>query len=335
MKKIAFKIWVIVCFCMMSMTASAQYATDFCVTEIEDDELCANIDMAVSGLLTAFNNAQGTGQTPSISGFDITPKVNEDIMKLWADCPFRCAETEVVERAIKTPHGEYQIRNIPLIMMPIEGQSKDVSWKKYQEAVFTLDKNGMVTDFHLALEADLYIKVMGTAAAVEDFERRQLILEYVERFRNAYCLKDMNFLKQIFSDDALIITGRVVKPVKSDVKNLNPHIEYYKQNKKQYLANLERVFNANERIIVSFNEINVVKHPAKDGFYGVTLKQDWQSVRHGKQKGYCDEGYLFLLWDFTNPEAPQIHVRTWQPTEIEAGKPIDEDEIFTIDDFEV
>ena len=332
MKKIFLRAWAILFVSVMSLTASAQYSTDFTVTELEDDELCANIDMAVSGLLTAFNNAQATGSTPSISGFDITPKVNEDIMKLWADCPFRCAETEVVERAVKTPHGEYQVRNIPLIMMPVEGQSKDVSWKKYQEGVFTLDKEGMVVDFHLALDADLYIKVMSNAAAVEDFERRQLILEYVERFRNAYCLKDMDFLQQIFSDDALIITGKVVKQVKSDINRQslnNAKIEYSKQNKKQYLTNLAKVFKANKRINVSFDEIQVVKHPAKEAFYGVTLKQGWSSDR------YSDDGYVFLLWDFTNPDLPQIHVRTWQPTEIEVGKPIDEDEIFTIDDFDV
>jgi hypothetical protein len=332
MKKIFLRAWAILFVSVMSLTASAQYSTEFTVTELEDDELCANIDMAVSGLLTAFNNAQATGNTPSISGFDITPKVSEDIMKLWADCPFRCAETEVVERAVKTPHGEYQVRNIPLIMMPIEGQSKDVSWKKYQEGVFTLDKEGMVVDFHLALEADLYIKVMSSAAAVEDFERRQLILEYVERFRNAYCLKDIDFLNQIFSDDALIITGKVVKQVKSDINRQslnNPKIEYSTQKKEEYIRNLKRVFNANKRINVSFDEIKVVKHPAKDAFYGVTLKQGWSS------DNYSDVGYVFLLWDFTNPDAPQIHVRTWQPTEIEVGKPIDEDEIFTIDDFDV
>jgi hypothetical protein len=332
MKKIFLRAWAILFVSVMSLTASAQYSTEFTVTELEDDELCANIDMAVSGLLTAFNNAQATGNTPSISGFDITPKVSEDIMKLWADCPFRCAETEVVERAVKTPHGEYQVRNIPLIMMPIEGQSKDVSWKKYQEGVFTLDKEGMVVDFHLALEADLYIKVMSSAAAVEDFERRQLILEYVERFRNAYCLKDIGFLNQIFSDDALIITGKVVKQVKSDINRQslnNPKIEYSTQKKEEYIRNLKRVFNANKRINVSFDEIKVVKHPAKGAFYGVTLKQSWSS------DNYSDVGYVFLLWDFTNPDAPQIHVRTWQPTEIEVGKPIDEDEIFTIDDFDV
>jgi hypothetical protein len=332
MKKIFLRAWAILFVSVMSLTASAQYSTEFTVTELEDDELCANIDRAVSDLLTAFNNAQAMGNAPRISGIDITQKVNDDIMKLWADCPFRCAETEVVERAVKTPHGEYQVRNIPLIMMPIEGQSKDVSWKKYQEGVFTLDKEGMVVDFHLALEADLYIKVMSSAAAVEDFERRQLILEYVERFRNAYCLKDIDFLNQIFSDDALIITGKVVKQVKSDINRQslnNPKIEYSTQKKEEYIRNLKRVFNANKRINVSFDEIKVVKHPAKDAFYGVTLKQGWSS------DNYSDVGYVFLLWDFTNPDAPQIHVRTWQPTEIEVGKPIDEDEIFTIDDFDV
>ncbi len=309
----------------LTLNVSAQYSTDFRVTEVEDDELAANIDLAISGLLTAFNNAQGNNDVPHIAGLDVTPEVEQTIMKLWADCPFRCVDTEVVERAIKTPRGEYEVRNIPLMMVPIEGESKDVSWKKYQEGVFVLDKNGMVTDFHLALDANLYIKVMSSALTVDDVIRRQLILEYVERFRNAYNLKDLNFLEEIFSDDALIITGKVVKRVKSDVKISNTDIVYKKQNKKQYLTNLAAVFKANKRINVLFDEIKVARHPAKEDFYGVTLKQGWQS------DNYSDIGYLFLLWDFTNPDAPQIHVRTWQPDEfIEAGG-----EVFTVDDFDI
>jgi len=309
----------------LTLNVSAQYSTDFRVTEVEDDELAANIDLAISGLLTAFNNAQGNNDVPHIAGIDITPEVEQTIMKLWADCPFRCVDTEVVERAVKTPRGEYEVRNIPLMMVPIEGESKDVSWKKYQEGVFVLDKNGMVTDFHLALDANLYIKVMSSALTVDDVIRRQLILEYVERFRNAYNLKDLNFLEEIFSDDALIITGKVVKRVKSDVKISNTDIVYKKQNKKQYLTNLAAVFKANKRINVLFDEIKVARHPAKEDFYGVTLKQGWQS------DNYSDIGYLFLLWDFTNPDAPQIHVRTWQPDEfIEAGG-----EVFTVDDFDI
>ena len=328
MKKILQKALSFIFVNFLVVTASAQYSTDFRVTEVANEELCANIDLAISGLLTAFNNAQGNGDTPRISGLDVTPEVEQTIMKLWADCPFRCTETQVVERAVLTPRGEYQVRNIPLIMMPVEGESKDISWKKYQEAVFTFDKTGMVTDFHLALDANLYIKVMNSAKAVEDVIRRQLILEYVERFRNAYNLKDLDFLEQIFSEDALIITGKVIKTVKSDInaQNLNNvKIKYSRQNKKQYLTNLARVFKQNKRINVMFDDIEVVKHPAKDGFYGVTLKQGWSS------DGYSDLGYLFLLWDFTNQDAPQIHVRTWQPDEfIKSGG-----ETFTIDDFEI
>lgn len=308
-----------------ALNVSAQYSTDFRVTEVEDDELAANIDLAISGLLTAFNNAQGNGDVPHIAGIDITPEVEQNIMKLWADCPFRCVDTEVVERATKTPRGEYEVRNIPLMMVPIDGQSKDVSWKKYQEGVFVLDKNGMVTDFHLALDANLYIKVMSSALTVDDVIRRQLILEYVERFRNAYNLKDLDFLETIFSDDALIITGKVVKRVKSEVRISNTDIVYKKQNKKEYLTGLANVFKANKRINVVFDEIKVTRHPAKENFYGVTLKQGWTSDR------YSDIGYLFLLWDFTNPDAPQIHVRTWQPDVIiETGG-----EVFSVDDFDI
>jgi hypothetical protein len=332
MKRLINKLIMAVMIGMMHLSAFAQYSTQFTVTELDDDNLKSNINLAVTGLLTAFNNAQGNHTDLYISGLDIADDARENILKLWADCPFRCAETEIVERASTTPHGEYMVRNIPLIMMPIEGQSKDVSWKKYQEGVFTLDKDGMITDFHLALDADLYIKVMSGAAAVEDFMQRQLILEYVERFRNAYNTKDMDFLEQIFSDDALIITGKVVSTVQSDINrnsNNNKKVEYSKQTKRQYLTKLGRIFKANKHINVLFDDIKVVRHPARAEFYGVTLKQGYTS------DNYSDEGYLFLLWDFTNPDAPQIHVRTWQPDKIDINTPLPEDEIFSVDDFDI
>ena len=104
---------------------------------------------------------------------------------------------------------------------------------------------------------------------------------------------------------------------------------YNKQSKRQYLTNLARVFRANKRINVVFDDIKVVGHPAKRGFYGVTLKQGYTSDI------YSDSGYLFLLWDFTNPEAPQIHVRTWQPEMINSTTKLPEEEIFTCDDFDI
>lgn len=319
-------IWAI----SMSQPLFAQYSTDFTVTEVRNEELRREINLSVTRLLTAFNNAQGRGEQPQLENIGVTSDIIPTILKLWEDCPFRCAETEIVERATPTPRGELQIRNIPLIMMPTN--EAQASWKKYQEAVITIDKNGEVCDFHLAVNPDLYIKVMSGASDVDDFVQRQLILEYVERFRNAYNLKDIGFLQQIFSEDALIITGKVVTAVKSDINRMsmnNKKVIYSRQTKKEYLTKLERIFKANKRINVLFDDIKVVKHPAKADFYGVTLKQGYSS------DSYSDEGYLFLLWDFSDPEAPQIHVRTWQPDKIDLNTPLPEEEIFSVDDFDI
>lgn len=316
--------------CFFSLTLSAQYATHFLVTEIEDEKLSESISKNVSDLLTAFNVAEHENNAPVLEGLNITDEAKDVIAKLWADCPFNCLDNQIVERAVLQPSKEYQIRKIHIVMKPIEGVSKDVSWKRYQEGVVTIDATGRITNFHLALDPELYISVLSSAKAVEDLERRMLILEYVERFRNAYNLKDMAFLEQIYSDDALIITGKVIKSVKSDaaVATVNDErIEYSRKTKKQYLTDLARVFKNNQRINVIFDEIKVVRHPARAEFYGVTLKQGWTS------DGYNDVGWLFLLWDFSNPEAPQIHVRTWQPEEFQ-GRPLPEEDIFSLEDFD-
>ena len=75
-----------------------------------------------------------------------------------------------------------------------------------------------------------------------------------------------------------------------------------------------------------FDEIRVVMHPTKSEWYGVTLHQGWTSDR------YHDDGWLFLLWDFSNEDHPTIHVRTWQPDKIE-GKKLPDEEIFSLDDL--
>lgn len=333
MKTTVIRTWMLIFVCLFTWNASAQYSTSFLVTGVKNESLSEDINLAVSDMLTKFNVAEHEKKTPDLTNINITSEAIGIITKLWADCPFTCMDNEIVERATELPSKEWQIRNIRLIMKPIEGESKDISWKKYQEGVITVDSTGCITNFHMAVEPELYISVMGSAKTVEDVERRTLILEYVERFRNAYNLKDMNFLQQIYSEDALIITGKVIKQVKADKKMAdvdNVKIEYSRQSKKEYLTRLAGVFKANKRINVTFDEIKVARHPAKEAFYGVTLKQGWEADR------YSDVGWLFLLWDFTNPEAPQIHVRTWQPTEINnAPVALPEEDIFTVEDFDI
>ena len=327
MKKLIVKSVLLFVCLQFVLVAKAQYATEFLLTDLDNKVLKEKVQHSVSKLLTEINTAQADNKVPDLSGINMAKDAKNAVMMLWDNTPFRCSETEVIERCLK--HGkEYQVRNIPLFLTL---KDKNSTEDKYQEAVIGFDNNGMITDFHFALATNLYTKVLKENQAVSDFRFRQMILDYVEQFRTAYNTKDINFLNQIFSDDALIITGKVVKTVPSDMNKFisGEKVIYTKQSKKEYLSKLTSIFKSNKRINVLFEDIDVIRHPAKENFYGVTLKQGYSSDR------YSDVGYLFLLWDFTNEDAPKIHVRTWQPEMLSKGKPLPEEEIFTVEDFDI
>ena len=308
----------------VTVNAHAQYVTNFYLTDLDNETLKETAQKNISTLLTEFNMAQADGRALNLGGIQISERAQADLNKLWAESPFRCGDTEMIERCLLMHDKSYQVRNIQIFMRGAEDA------EEYHEAVIGFNAQGAISDFHLAIDNNLYLKVLKRGTDVTDLRYRQMILDYVEQFRTAYNTKDIAFLEQIFSDDALIITGKVVKSVPSEMNNFMPQdkVVYNKQSKKQYITNLSRVFRNNKHIRVIFDEIKVMKHPAKANYYGVTLKQGYSS------DNYSDVGYLFLLWDFNNPDMPQIHVRTWQPDKI-GDQPLPEEEIFTCDDFDI
>lgn len=328
MKKILAKTIILLTLLQFFVIGHAQYATEFYLTDLDNATLKTEVQKNIGKLLTEINMAQSQNRLPSFDGMRISKDAQNTILMLWDNTSFRCGETEVIERCLKNGK-EYQVRNIPLML----SQKNDGTpgQDKYQEAVIGFDPKGILTDFHLAISTNLYTKVLKENLAVSDFRYRQMILDYVEQFRTAYNTKDINFLNQIFSDDALIITGKVIKAVPSEMSKFmsDSKVIYTKQTKKEYLSNLTSIFKTNKRINVVFDDINVISHPAKANFYGVTLKQGYTSDR------YSDVGYLFLLWDFSNEDAPKIHVRTWQPEMIDQYTKLPEEDIFTVNDFDV
>lgn len=167
-------------------------------------------------------------------------------------------------------------------------------------------------------------KIMQGKLNETDANRRHTILNYCEHFRTAYTTKDIDFLRQVFSDKALIIVGNVVKPLANDNKcQAETRVTYAIHSKQDYISRLSKVFAANQKIDVKFSGFRIMRHPTMDGIYGVTLRQQYKSDR------YSDDGYLFLLWDFRDKSMPLIHVRTWQPTSSISGS----NEIISIQDF--
>ena len=292
---------------------------------IDNAGIKSKIESGVSRMLTEINAAEDAGRSLNFSAMgNIGTRVQQSMAMLWENCPFECTDEEIIEHCITTGTG-YQVRNIPLMMKPTG--EREFGEDEYQEAVISFDKHGNVESFYLSISMNLYMNVIKSNLELTDLRRRQLILDYVEQFRTAYNQKDIKFLNQVFSDDALIITGKVIT-TKHAEGFTSQKIQYNKQSKEQYIKNLSGVFKRNSYIKVTFDDIEVMRHPVNPNFYGVTLLQGWTSGR------YHDDGYLFLLWDFTNENAPQIHVRTWQPDKI-GGKPLPKDEVFSLSDFDI
>lgn len=265
----------------------------------------------LSVMLTEINAAQASGRDLDFHTMNVSSNVSRSMAMLWENTPFVCTDGEIVGTVLTTGTG-YQVRNIPLMMKPTGDRA--FNEEEYQEAVVSFDKSGEVESFYLAISMNLYMNVIKSNLQLTDLRRRQLILDYVEQFRTAYNQKDINFLEQVFSDDALIITGRVIMQ-KHEEGFATPEVKYNKQSKQQYLKNLRATFSRAKYIHVTFDDIEVMRHPTNPNFYGVTLHQGYTS------SNYHDDGYLFLLWDFTDESKPQVHVRTWQPDKI-GDKPL-------------
>lgn len=288
---------------------------------ISNDAIKSKMERQMSLLLTEMTSACGQNRDLQYSKLQLSDEVQTAIEMLWENSPFECTDNQIVEHCLTTGTG-YQIRNIPLQMKSEDGE------EDYQEAVINFDKKGNISSFYISISMNLFMNVVNNNKDVTDLRRRELILDYVEQFRTSYNQKDIKFLNQVFSDDALIITGKVIKAKPRDGIALPDKIEYRKQSKQEYLGKLKQVFAANKQIRVTFDEIEVMRHPTNADIYGVTLHQGYTSDR------YHDDGYLFLLWDFKDESAPEIHVRTWQPDMFNGSK-LSKDKIFTLSDFDI
>lgn len=325
---------IILAICLFSGNVKA---VEVVITDgMSNTQLRQRMEQSLSVLLTEVNAAYEEGRTINYSALRLPSDVQTSLSLLWENSPFLCMDDVVSQRCLRRQDGRFELRNISLLLKA--PQAKDDEGE-YQEATATFDANGNLYSFHLAIAMNLYTKILQSGLDVRDQRYRELIVDFTERFRTAYNEHNIKFMEAIFSDDALIITGKVIERKTADGIRLPDEIQYKVQNKREYLTNLKRVFDRdrNNLIRVSFDEIEIMRHPnAADPeyarVYGVTLHQGYRSA------SYSDDGYVFLLWDFTNENQPKILVRTWQPDAFSKdGKTktkIPKDEIFSIYDFD-
>lgn len=281
---------------------------------LSDQNLKATMETNVNAMMMAMNTAANqNAKTVKLNKDNFTSEAIKDIELMWKSSAIFCPPVNIMSRCLKTSYG-YQVRGIPVDLK--EADEKE----KRQELAIDFLPNGKISNVSIAIEMHRYDQIMAEKESDIDYARRQIIVDFVENFRTAYNRRDMKLLTSVFSDKALIITGKVIseKP-NSDMDRLtlnNNKVIYIKQTKQEYLQNLSNVFKITKFINVKFDDIEVVQHPKYDDIYGVTLKQYWHTDR------YRDEGYLFLMIDFRDADKPLIQVRTWQPYKNKQGQVI-------------
>lgn len=138
---------------------------------------------------------------------------------------------------------------------------------------------------------------------------RMVLINFLESYQTAYALKRLDYIRSIFSDDALIITGSVLKSSGTGerVPRNKEMVKFTRHSKEEYMKKLEYIFAQNEFINLRFADNQIRKSGIGGEVYGIQIRQDYFSSSYG------DTGYLFLMVDLNQPQRPVIHVRTWQP----------------------
>lgn len=290
----------------------------------------ATTEANISSLLTEINRADRTRTPLNLSSINMEDNAKTKLLRFWENMHFSCDDNSITQKCLQDAQG-HQARNINVTLHPLDNTYHG---KINKTIVVSIDKTGRITGVRTALENHDYNSVMGSdSRVVEDERQRREILKFVEDFRCYYNNKDTSSLRKIFSEDALIITGSVIKvETRGEVKAQTNKIIYKQTDRETYLKNLQGIFNRNRFVDVGFDEITVKRNGAsgKEHFYGVTLKQKWHTDH------YSDEGYVFLLWEFKdNGEAPIIHVRAWQPDKYTDGKPLKEEDKLDMNDFRI
>ena len=198
-----------------------------------------------------------------------------------------------------------------------------------EDVAFTFTADGKIDNVSFGLGKIATNDILCKEAPEWSNEARELLMEFLENYKTAYCLERLEYLEDVFSDDAVIIVGNVAKrksntQAENDISIKGQEIiRYNRYTKDTYISHLDQVFRRNEFINIRFtnNDVQKLTKFADKELYAIQIGQEYKSSL------YADMGYLFLLVDMTNPKEPIIKVRTWQPNEV------DPDSLYHIGDF--
>ena len=209
--------------------------------------------------------------------------------------------------------------------VPMRFSFKNNSRDFIEQVVFTFDQYQKIDAISFAISDKAIEDIVSRSHRFGTVEDKYQLIDFLEHYKTAYCLKRLDYIESIFADNALIIVGNVVRraePIDGMYAMAGrEQVEFIELSKTEYLERLSRVFSSNEFVNIHFEENIVQKVNGDSKLYGTQIKQDYYSAT------YADKGYLFLMIDLNDSLNPKIYVRTWQPERNPDGS------IFGLNDF--
>jgi hypothetical protein len=287
-------------FCPLISNSQVPPKVSFIINSgIENGKKKQIIESNTSKLLLKLNEAFIKQDTlPQFDNKIFSPNGLQTVLDLWKDENFYCPVNKISENLLNRKDS-YQVRNIPIVF----GKTDTV------DVVIGYLPDGRIDDFYFGLDSVQYKSALDKNAVI-DQPRVLDILQFLEILKKYYMEKDIINIEKLYSDKALIITGKLLQTLNVPMDQSTTYVKenqvrYQVLTKGEYIARLLKVFRNTSYLRLDYNNIEIVKHRKHPDFYGVQFQQTWNS------SNYKDEGWLFLLVQFRENKDPLIWVRTW------------------------
>lgn len=217
---------------------------------------------------------------------------------------------ENIQAAVEKTASGYELRKIRMLH-----EYPSIGKESTEYLVLDFSEQGELKDVNLSITENLYNDLKKAAVVSGDWANRHEIIKFVEKYRTAYMTRDIKTVGLMFAEDAIILIGRKIQrkqfkdqPWKYRKLSKQPDYKYLRLKKSDYLKRQQAIFKAQQDIFLGFGSFSIFRKNSQREVYGVQMRQHYASTT------YADEGYLFLLIDFSEKD-PLIYVRAWQPNE--------------------
>lgn len=261
-----------------------------------NDTLKQIMEENLGQMLTEMQQAHSSSRDLLVKNLNLSEGARLNLAELWKTAYTYCDDPYLLLPLQSDEYIGNYVEHLPILF----SARNDSTQSYFMEATVYFDKFGQITDFLFPI-LNNYVPLNdeGGQQTGQSFTSRNLVMTYCDFIRNNLNEGSVKRLQDALADDALIVTRQSITAPTGKKGPVQTRVQNIKQNAKQYLSELQKSLAKEKYRNITFGDSEVYA-TANPMVYAVLLNLKWNtSTRH-------DNGYLFLIFDFTNPDAPVI-----------------------------